>query len=53
MRENAGISQAQLAKTAGVSRAMLSQVESEKKTPTARWMRAVMEAIARGLAGAA
>lgn len=53
MRENAGLSQSELASGAGVSRAMLSQVESGKKTPTARWMRAVLEAIARSLAGAA
>lgn len=53
MRENAGLSQASLAARAGVSRAMLSQVESGKKTPTARWTRAVMEAIAQSLAGAA
>lgn len=53
MRENAGLSQAELAKGAGVSRAMLSQVESGSKSPSARWLRAVTEAIARGLAGAA
>lgn len=53
MRENAGLTQAQLAKLAGVSRPMLSQVESGKKAPTRRWLREVTEAIARSLAGAA
>lgn len=53
MRENAGISQADCARGAGVSRAMLSQVENGKKTPTQRWLRDVTEYIARSLAGAA
>lgn len=53
MRENAGLSQADLARKSGVSRAMLSQVEAGKKAPSERWMRAVMVAIARDLAGVA
>lgn len=53
MRANAGITQTELASLAHVSRAMLSQVERGQKVPSERWLRAVLEALGRHLAGAA
>lgn len=49
MREGAGLSIRGLAEKAGTSAAYLSQVERGDRTPTRRWLAAVVEALARNL----
>lgn len=53
MRIAQGLTLRQLAEMSSTNHAYLSQVERGLKTPTDRWKRAVMEALAKNLAGAA
>jgi transcriptional regulator with XRE-family HTH domain len=53
MREAQGLTLRTLAELAGTSHAYLSQVERGDRTPTSRWMRTVLDALADNLRGAA
>lgn len=53
MREAQGLTLRDLASRAGTSHAYLSQVERGEKAPTKRWVRAVLDALADNLRGAA
>lgn len=53
MRQAQGLTLRQLADKAGTSHAYLSQVERGDKVPSPRWMRAVLDALADNLRGAA
>lgn len=53
MREAQGLTLRQLAEKSGVNHAYLSQVERGDKIPNPRWLRAVLDALADNLRGAA
>lgn len=53
LRTGAGLTQAELARKAKVSKSMISLVESGEREPSERWMWAIKEAIAKHLAGTA
>lgn len=53
MREAQNLTLRQLAEKSGTNHAYLSQVERGEKIPSARWLRAVLDALADNLRGVA
>jgi transcriptional regulator with XRE-family HTH domain len=53
MREAQGLTMRQLAEKAGTTYGYISEVERGEKIPSSRWMRAVLDALAQNLQGAA
>lgn len=53
MREAQGLTMRQLAEKAGTTYGYISEVERGEKVPSKRWMRAVLDALADNLRGAA
>lgn len=53
MRETQDLTQRELARLAGVNSGYLSQVERGLVEPSARWLRAVTDALGKHLGGAA
>lgn len=53
MREAQGLTLRELASLSGTNHAYLSQVERGHKAASPRWMRAVLDALAQNLRGAA
>jgi transcriptional regulator with XRE-family HTH domain len=53
MRKAQGLTVRQLAEKAGTTYGYISEVERGTKVPSARWMRAVLDALADNLRGAA